>query len=200
MKRSEKTRLTRERILKGAETTFLKEGYHGASMKRIAESCKLTQSLLHHHYSTKQQLWDAVLQHRFNRVIEELKPHINQAMRSEQVPAALLDVYIDYLEANPDYVQLLGWTSASQQTKYNIGLATPLVEILRTRQKQGHLRADLDPQSLLIALWSLAEGWTLGKARFAARMGKTELSTDELTTLRASFRALIATGTQPATD
>lgn len=63
-----------EAILDGAEQVFAQMGYHGASMRQIAEHASITQALLHYHFHTKENLYEAVFKRRsflINRQREE---------------------------------------------------------------------------------------------------------------------------------
>lgn len=49
--------LSREAILRKAFEAFAREGYDGLSMRQLAAECGLSNSMLHHHFNTKLQLW-----------------------------------------------------------------------------------------------------------------------------------------------
>ena len=57
MLRSQKSQ---RQILDAAARVFATSGFDGASMRQIAEEAKVTQSLLHHHFQTKQRLFQTV--------------------------------------------------------------------------------------------------------------------------------------------
>lgn len=49
--------MSREDILKRAFTAFAQQGYDGVSLRQLATACGVSDSLLTHHFSSKQQLW-----------------------------------------------------------------------------------------------------------------------------------------------
>jgi len=49
--------LSREAILRKAFEAFAREGYDGLSMRQLAAECGLSNSMLHHHFNTKLELW-----------------------------------------------------------------------------------------------------------------------------------------------
>src|SRR5688572_3787941 len=53
---------TRQEILDAAEAMFAEHGYAAASMRAIARKARTSQALLHHHFGTKENLYDAVKQ------------------------------------------------------------------------------------------------------------------------------------------
>lgn len=54
----------REAILSAAESTFIALGYDGTSMREIAEAAGVAQALLHYHFQTKENLYEAVFERR----------------------------------------------------------------------------------------------------------------------------------------
>lgn len=49
--------LSREDILRLAFVAFARDGYDGLSMRALAGECGISNSMLHHHFSTKRDLW-----------------------------------------------------------------------------------------------------------------------------------------------
>ena len=49
--------MSREEILRRAFAAFAREGYDGVSLRALAGECSISDSLLTHHFGTKQQLW-----------------------------------------------------------------------------------------------------------------------------------------------
>ena len=47
---------TRQRILDSAETLFAERGYHGASLRQIAEGAGVAISVAQYHYNSKETL------------------------------------------------------------------------------------------------------------------------------------------------
>lgn len=49
--------MAREDILKSAFAAFSKQGYEAVSLRQLATACGVSDSLLTHHFGSKQQLW-----------------------------------------------------------------------------------------------------------------------------------------------
>jgi len=58
---------TRDAILQSAIEVFARFGYHGTSLAKLAEASGATQSLILHHYGTKENVLLAVLDRYYNR-------------------------------------------------------------------------------------------------------------------------------------
>ena len=63
---------TRNAILDAAEAVFSERGFGDASMSGIAARGGVTQSLIHHHFGSKQALWRAVKQRRIGPYLETI--------------------------------------------------------------------------------------------------------------------------------
>ena len=60
-----------DRILDAAEDLFSKRGYDGVTMREVAELANVDSALAHYYFSTKQGLFDAVLERRAELVFSE---------------------------------------------------------------------------------------------------------------------------------
>lgn len=60
-----------DRILDAAEDLFSKRGYDGVTLREVAEMANVDSALAHYYFSTKQGLFDAVLERRAELVFSE---------------------------------------------------------------------------------------------------------------------------------
>jgi AcrR family transcriptional regulator len=88
----------REKILEAAETLFARRGFAGVGMSEIAEAVGLSKSTLFHHFTTKAQLYAAVVE----RILAEIESALTRALAAGGSPVERLDRWIDTL------VELLG--------------------------------------------------------------------------------------------
>ena len=51
---------TKEIILEAALAVFIEKGFAGASISQIAKAAKINQSLIYHHFASKEDLWVCV--------------------------------------------------------------------------------------------------------------------------------------------
>ncbi len=54
--------ILREQILSSAALLFIEQGYHGLSMRQIAESVGVTKAALYYHFKDKEALFLAILE------------------------------------------------------------------------------------------------------------------------------------------
>ena len=61
---------TRRRILRAALKAFARHGFDGVSLRTIADEAGVKHQLIAHHFGSKQDLWDAALDARFDEFQE----------------------------------------------------------------------------------------------------------------------------------
>ncbi|MEZ4728347.1 MAG: TetR/AcrR family transcriptional regulator [Caldilineaceae bacterium] len=77
MDKGSKGQQTRERLLEAALQQFVANGYHGASMRQIAESAGLALGGIYNHFSSKEEILKAVIlaHHPINLILPALAQH-----------------------------------------------------------------------------------------------------------------------------
>jgi len=98
---------TRQKILRAAHELFTKQGYHGTSMRQIAQKVDLALGGLYNHFPGKEQVFRAVFE-AYHPVLEVL-PALTTA-RGDTVEEFLQDAVdriIDALEKRPQFINLL---------------------------------------------------------------------------------------------
>ena len=144
-------------------------------MKAIAEASGVTQSLLHHHFGVKEALWEAVKEEGIREVLVAMRPQISKAVKDPEFPVVLFERYFETLREHPDYVRLLGWTYVMEGGDPDEGgvpgQAAPLLGVWEGVQGEGKLVKTLTAPTILSLIWTLAEGWFLGRTDYRRRMG-----------------------------
>ena len=67
----------KDRILESAIEEFAGLGYHGSSLRSIAERSQATKPMIYYHYQGKDGLFAAAIRHQLERLEEELKSRID---------------------------------------------------------------------------------------------------------------------------
>src|SRR5690606_28601796 len=99
---------TRQAILDAAEQLFAERGYAATSMRAIAGAARTSQALLHHHFGTKAQLYEAVKQRFTERFDRAQRPPDTW----EPHPGFIVSVvrgYFEFLSRNPNLSRLAQW-------------------------------------------------------------------------------------------
>ena len=171
-KRGEKTC---KKILDGAERTFLERGYRGTTMGLVAKRAGITQSLIHHHFKKKEELWRVVEERRFREAVEEMKPRLSEAARSDNFILNFASTYFEFLSESEAFTRHLIWYQAQgdlppEETE---GRAAPVAELIAGQQRSGKIRSDIPEGIILVVIWSICEGWHSAKRQYGYRLGES---------------------------
>ncbi|MFG2022175.1 TetR/AcrR family transcriptional regulator [Streptomyces sp. NPDC048825] len=153
-----KTAQRRREILQTAVEVFAEYGYHGSSLREIAARVGLSDTGLTHHFGGKRALLSAIIQE-----------------RDDEDQAAFADAHLtgvpELVRLNaqrPGLVQLFALLSAEATVAKHPAheFFTERYERLREQvsgylsgaQREGHIRADRDPDQAAVVLLALLDG------------------------------------------
>jgi TetR/AcrR family transcriptional regulator len=155
---------TRESILDAAAALFIEKGFAAVSMSAIAESAGVTKSLIHHHFGSKQDLWNQVKMRTFAGYAEQQHKLLEGDTGMRLVEESMV-LYFRYMRANPGLVRLAQWM-AIEGDNTCMGMDDALiragVEKIRVGQSKGEVRSDLPAEMILASMFSLIRYWFTG--------------------------------------
>ena len=64
---------TKNTILEAALATFMEKGFAGASISQIAKTADVNQSLIYHHFQSKEDLWNCVKKYCVDEAIRDIQ-------------------------------------------------------------------------------------------------------------------------------
>jgi AcrR family transcriptional regulator len=146
-RRIERGRATRERLIAAGRGLFGERGYEGASVAAILAAAGVARGALYHHFATKEELFDAVLE----RLVAEMAQAVNEAARGADDSvgslragcAAWLEMALDpplQRIGLIDAPAVVGWTRWRElDERYSLGA---LRANLRQIADEGRLPAD----------------------------------------------------------
>lgn len=149
-----------ERILAAAETLFAQQGFDAVSMNAIAEAAGVCKANVFHHYTSKNDLYVAVLRNACKDASQHLddlgNAELSLAERLPQFAHAHLHTILEHDQAT----RLSLREMLNQDTHPGEELAEKVygekfsrfVAILRAGQTAGELRRDIDPAVVATAL------------------------------------------------
>src|SRR4051794_15036325 len=97
---------TRAAILRAAQSLFVEHGFATTSMATVAKQAGVTKSLIHHHFGSKRELWDAVRDVVMEDYQRQQQEMLNQRAPDLSLVEDSLVVYFRFLQANPDVLRL----------------------------------------------------------------------------------------------
>ena len=154
---------TRASILEAAEDVFLARGFGNASMSEIAKQAGVTKSLIHHHFGSKDALWDDVKISRFSTYADVQMAMLEDAEPSVELLRSSMKTFFGFLKDNPQMVRILAWVFLEQQQDECLKKDGQLIEAgtakIREAQEQGDIRADVNPAFILFTMIGIVQHW-----------------------------------------
>lgn len=144
---------TVERILATAEKLFAEHGFDAVSMNTIAEAADVSKANVFHHFTSKNDLYIAVLRHACRDASEYLDELGSDALPLAERLTQFARAHLRSVLEHDQVTRLSLRELLSDGSHHGQELAekvygdkfTRFVAILRAGQKSGELRADIDP-------------------------------------------------------
>lgn len=153
---------TRSAILGAAQALFVELGFAATSMATVAKQAGVTKSLIHHHFGSKRELWDAVR----TVVMEDYQRQQLRLMDERPADLSLVEasfgIYFRFLQANPDVLRLWNWMiieGDSQCAAMTQNMFLAGIDTLRRAQASQSIRQDVEPEYVLAQFFALVRGW-----------------------------------------
>lgn len=160
---------TRLQILDAAESLFAAQGFGSTSLAQIAQNSNSHKSLILHHFSSKDGLWQAVKERRFSHFVEERKSLFSKGEVTLKEIRNSVRAYFELLRDDPVLVQLLTRAELEQDlscSQFDEKRLKPFVERMRDAQASGLLRPDVPPAHLLLIVTNVITQWFEARAMF----------------------------------
>jgi len=174
------TEETRQAILRAAKKEFSQQGYSGARIDKIARIAKCNVRMIYHYFSSKQKLYVAVLEEAYSdlRVREgNLQIDIDNPLDGL---LELLRFTFDYFEKNPSFEGILRAENvmrgrfvrrSARVVEMGFPLRKTISDLIASGERQGVLRADLDPVHLYVTIAALSRFHLSSAFSLSAVMG-----------------------------
>lgn len=173
---------TSEQILDAAEKLFADHGFAHVSVREIAESAKVTKSLIHHHFGSKSDLWDAVKERAFGGYLDAQIEVLTHATATDGLLRSSIEMYFRYLEQNPRLVRIMSWaTIEGDENPIGVRLMPLGVQRIKEAQAAGKFRPDISPEMALASFISATTYWFQAQHLFKTTLDSTcgDLPADE---------------------
>ena len=150
----------RERILASARTLLARDGL-GASVEEITRQAGVGMGTLYRHFSTKEQLIDAVLEDAFAELVRVAEQAVAEADAWRGL-TRFLEQALDLHAANRGLMDVLatrdhGGTRARAMRER---MQPPLRRLIERAQAQGVLRSDVVAEDVPLVFWTGGRVWT----------------------------------------
>jgi AcrR family transcriptional regulator len=160
----ERTKFSKEKIIREAILYFGKYGYRGATLAEMSKAAGLTEPGLLHHFSNKENLLKDVLEERDRVYMDRLNSVQKEGVKVLEELQAMLDLNA----TTPGLVQLFTVLAAESidpthpaheffTHRYQM-ITSFLSDALAKAQAVGKIRKDICPKDLAVMIFALMDG------------------------------------------
>jgi len=116
----------REQLLEAASTVFVERGYHAAGMDEIAERAGVSKPVLYQHFSSKLDLYLAVLAQHVDILVSSVRQALRTTTDNRQRLRAAVAAFFDFIELDSQGYRLIfdNDYSAEPQVAAQVKVAT----------------------------------------------------------------------------
>ena len=194
MTQSEKTEITKSKILAAAEQEFSQKGIFGARIDEIAEAAGVNKRMIYEHFGSKEELYAAVIQVVYARLAEYEKRYYIDDITPVAAIRNIVHVSFSFLEKNPTFVRLLMWENLSGakhlENEKISGIKAPTIEYIRCQIRRGKemgiFATDIDEEQMVISLLNFEFSYFSNMHTLSGIL-KTDLSDAVEISKRAAF-------------
>jgi len=153
---------TKAKILSAAETVFHENGFKGARTTLIAERAKVSRTMLHYYYSTKEDLFHEVLLNSFGFFIQHAQKLFEGEPDLKNLIDRLIDLLADALHEKPGLatfvVNILNSSPeiiTGLQIVKDEHLPRLFDELLEKARQKGEIHSKIDGENLLLNIYGM---------------------------------------------
>lgn len=175
---SDRAEKTRAQILDAALRIFARQGPDGSSVRDIAVEAGVTKSLIHHHFGSKEGLFNAVMEAGFRPYYDMQRAMLEgDAVPTVELLASSMRAFFRFHLNNADFTRLAAHRVARGVAQCGAGSAGGAGESgttdlgadlfllgaakLQQAYAAGRIRPDVEPRLLLMFLLNSIRGWFL---------------------------------------
>jgi TetR/AcrR family transcriptional regulator len=157
---------TRERLLRVAQSLFAERGYRGTSLRDISGRIGIKAPSLLHHFSSKEQIYLAVLDRIFERLEDAIGSVLIGGEGYQRRATSAIEGALDFLARRPDYARLV-WNEFIEENGVGSRLLKrrlpPLYAMAQNfifqGQRDGAFRREVDPFQFVVSLNQIVSGY-----------------------------------------
>lgn len=183
MRKARDGEATRKTVLAAAREAFAEKGFAGTSLARISKKCGISDGLILHHFGSKENLYQAVLDDMAGGYVALFTNSGEQhsADGGQQAVEVLHSVF-RYWSEDDTYQRISMWAyleNRSRLVEEEAKLTAALAGVLQGMQMQGSIDASYSPFVLLTMIIGPIQYWVRYRALFKEAL-HLEQSLEEL--------------------
>ena len=157
-----------QRIIEAMRSSVGTRGAAGSTFDVVAREAGVSRGLLHYYFGSKEQLLVEVVRHDCEVRIASMGARIEAATTADEIIAALVLGLEEFIEGEPGspavIYELLSASRHSEDIRAELAelyrrWRADLADSLRTKEREGVVRLDADPDSVASMLFALGDGF-----------------------------------------
>lgn len=112
--KKDKSQITREAVLKAAETEFAEKGFFGARVDEIAKISSVNKRIIYKIFESKEELYRVVLYNAYKKMAKAESEIFIEYTTCEEAIKKVIKGYFDFLKHNPSYISLILWENLNK--------------------------------------------------------------------------------------
>ena len=168
--REEKKAQTRERLLDAAQTVFARRGFLAASLDEIAEEAGLTKGAVYSNFDSKEDLFQAVLDDRYNTQTMRIADLVDESGSFDEQAAEGARLLLEYfkhertwtlLALEFDAYAIRNPENSDRVATHTRQLRRVVADLIGRHLDKLGVKPSLSPDELAIAFLALSNGMAL---------------------------------------
>ena len=156
----------RAQLLRAAQEVFVQHGYHATSMDDIAERAGVSKPVLYQHFSSKLDLYLALLDGRATELVDRIRQAMEGAEDNKQRVNEAMRAYFDFVDAQGEAFRLVFESDqrndpavAERVLRMEAECVAALADTIMADTQVGKVRAELLATGLVGAAEIAARKW-----------------------------------------
>ena len=183
-----RTRQTQEKIKQAAKFLFVKHGFDGTSMGDVAEKAEINQSLIHHHFGSKQALWNVIRDEIYEGYVSAALEFLSQESDQDiQIQIqSLIRMRFKFIQDHPELARIMAWQTlsdmpASTTSDHGMLAMQKVLDRLKTAQQNQLLSQEIAPEMIAVVVFISTIGWFQNDYRwlFSKQLNMSESELDQ---------------------
>ncbi len=160
---------TADKILKAACKVFPEFGFAGTSISMLAKEADINQSLIYHHFGSKEELWKATKAYLLRDIFAQAPRSYEGTSLADFIQHEVKSRFSWYRE-HPEIIRMLNWQRLEPIRKQLQGTAPGVIDswvrIVPRMQKEGKIRSDISAEMVIVMMTNMVVSPLLDDNRF----------------------------------
>lgn len=173
----------RERILRAAIRVFARKGFYATRVSEIAKAAGVADGTIYLYFKNKDDVLVSIFEDRISKLIGVLRAELEAPGTFDERFRRVIELQLGLLEGQRDLAEVVT-VNLRQSSRLLKQFATPLFTeyleviagLIAQGQREGVVRADVNPRVVARALWGALDGvavtWALGGSGEAGHLQK----------------------------